>query len=56
MSFYEEQIGKGTMTIEQAMFALKDAYERKANFEEMGYMLPSKKTEYPYWNDEATDA
>jgi len=56
MSFYEEQIGKGTMTIEQAMFALKDAYERKANFEEMGYMLPNKKTEYPYWNDEAIDA
>jgi len=28
------------------------AYERKANFEEMGYVLPAKKTEYPYWVDE----
>jgi hypothetical protein len=28
-----------------------DAYERKANFEEMGYLLPPKKTEYPYWVD-----
>ena len=52
MSFYEEQIGKGTMTIEQAMFALKDAYERKANFEEMGYMLPPAKTAYPFWETE----
>ncbi len=52
MSYYEKDIAAGTMTVEQAMFALKDAYERKANFEEMGYMLPPKKTEYPYWVDE----
>ena len=52
MSFYEKDITTGKMTIEQAMFALKDAYERKANFEEMGYLLPPKKTEYPYWVDE----
>jgi hypothetical protein len=52
MSFYEKDINAGTMTVEQAMFALKDAYERKANFEEMGYLLPPKKTEYPYWIDE----
>ena len=52
MSFYEDKIGKGEMTIEQAMYAVKDAYERKQNFEEMGYILPSKKTEYPYWADE----
>lgn len=25
------------------MVALKDAYERKANFEEMGYLPPPKK-------------
>lgn len=52
MSYYEKDINAGMMTLEQAMFALKDAYERKANFEEMGYMLPPKKTEYPYWVDE----
>jgi hypothetical protein len=55
MSFYEKDIAAGTMTVEQAMFALKDAYERKAKFEEMGYLLPPKKTEYPYWIDEAVD-
>ena len=53
MSYYEKDITAGTMTLEQAMFALKDAFERKQNFEEMGYALPSKKTEYPYWVDEA---
>ena len=52
MSFYEEKIGKGEMTLDQAMFAIKDAYERKQNFEEMGYILPTKKTEYPYWAEE----
>ena len=52
MSLYEKDINAGTMTLEQAMFALKDAYERKANFQEMGYLLPPKKTEYPYWVDE----
>lgn len=52
MSFYEKDIATGKMTLEQAMFALKDAFERKQNFEEMGYMLPAKKTEYPYWIDE----
>jgi len=35
----------------EATYALKDAYERKANVEEMGYILPPKKTEYPYWVD-----
>jgi len=52
MSFYEKDIAAGKMTIDQAMYALKDAYERKANFEEMGYILPPKKTEYPFWVDE----
>jgi len=53
MSFYEEQIARGDMSVENAMFAIRDAYERKQNFEEIGYMLPAKKTEYPYWADEA---
>ena len=53
MSFYDDKITKGDMSIEQAMYAVKDAYERKQNFEEMGYMLPTKKTEYPYWADDA---
>jgi hypothetical protein len=52
MGFYEEQIARGDMSVENAIFAIRDAYERKQNFEEMGYMLPAKKTEYPYWADE----
>ena len=56
MSFYEEQIARGDMSIENAMYAIKDAFERKQNFEEMGYILPTKKTEYPYWADDATGA
>jgi hypothetical protein len=43
------------MTMEQAMFAIKDAYERKQNFEEMGYMLPEKKTAYPYWQEDGEE-
>jgi len=52
MSFYEADIAAGKMTIDQAMYALKDAYERKANFGGMGYILPTKKTEYPFGVDE----
>ena len=52
MSYYKEKISSGEITIEGAMFAIKDAYERIQNFEEMGYILPPKKTEYPYWVDE----
>ena len=55
MSFYEKDIAAGKMTLDQAMFALKDAFERKQNFEEMGYMLPQGLTKYPYWVDEVQD-
>lgn len=54
MSYYKEKISSGEITIEGAMFAIKDAYERIQNFEEMGYILPPKKTDYPYWIDEAS--
>jgi len=52
MTYYETKIASGEMTIDNVMYAIKDAYERKANFEEMGYILPPKKTEYPFWVDE----
>ena len=52
MSFYEKDIAGGKMTLDEAMLALKDAYEQKASFEEMGYILPPKKTDYPYWVEE----
>ena len=49
MSFYDKKISSGEMTIDSAMSAIKDAYEKKQNFEEMGYILPAKKSEYPFW-------
>lgn len=52
MSFYDKKISSGEMTIDDAMKGIKIAYEQKQNFEEMGYILPLKKTDYPYWMDE----
>jgi hypothetical protein len=49
MTYYETKIASGEMTIDNVMHAIKDAFERKRNFEEMGYMLPPEKTKYPYW-------
>jgi hypothetical protein len=51
MSFYEEQIARGEISVENAIVNIRDAYEKKQEFEKMGYMLPTKKTEYPYWID-----
>jgi hypothetical protein len=55
MNYYKEKISSGEITLEGAMYAIKDAYERIQNFEEMGYILPPKKTDYPYWMDEVKD-
>ena len=52
MSYWEEDISTGKLTIDKAMIYIKDAFERKQNYEEMGYRLPPNKTEYPYWADE----
>lgn len=54
MSFYDKKISMGDMTIDDAMSEIKIAYEQKKGFEEMGYILPPKKTDYPYWVDEAS--
>jgi len=52
MTYYEMKIASGEMTIDNVMYAVKDAFERKRNFEEMGYILPPEKTKYPYWEGE----
>jgi len=49
MSYYEKDIASGSMTMDDAMQSLKDAFEKKREYEEMGYALPTKKTESPYW-------
>ena len=49
MSHYEKDIASGKINIEEAMTSIKAAYEEKAEFEKMGYMLPAGLTKYPYW-------
>jgi hypothetical protein len=52
MSYYDDKISSGEMTIESAMYAIKDAYERVQAFKDIGYILPPEKTKYPYFIDE----
>jgi len=51
MSYYESDIAEGKMSMDDAMQSLKDAFEKKKEYEEMGYVLPIKKTESPYWKE-----
>lgn len=53
MSFYKEKISSGSITLEGAMSSIKEAYEEMQKYEEMGYILPPKKTDYPYWVNES---
>jgi len=52
MSYYESDIAEGKMSMDDAMQSLKDAFEKKKEYEEMGYVLPTKKTESPYWKED----
>ena len=52
MSYYKDKISSGATTLEGAMSSIKEAYEEMQKYEEMGYILPPKKTDYPYWIDE----
>ena len=52
MSYYDDKISAGEITIESAMYAIKDAYERVQAFKEIGYILPPENTKYPYFADE----
>jgi hypothetical protein len=49
MSYYEEDIAKGYISMDDAISSIKSAFEKKQELEEMGYILPAKKTESPYW-------
>ena len=57
MSYYEKDMATGKMSMDDVMSNMKEAFNTKKEFEDMGYMLPQKKTEYPYWVEEkaATD-
>ena len=52
MSFYETSMSMGKITIEDAMTSIREAFNKKKEFEDMGYMLPAGKTKYPYWVEE----
>jgi hypothetical protein len=52
MNFYDERISNREMTIEDAMYSIKDAYEEVKRYEEMGYILPPEKSKSPYWFDQ----
>ena len=47
MSFYETKIATGTITIEDAMNSIREAFTKKQEFEKMGYMLPAGKPNIP---------
>ena len=49
MNFYDERISNQEITIEDAMYSIKDAYEEIKKYEEMGYILPPEKSKPPYW-------
>jgi hypothetical protein len=52
MSFYDKKISDQEITIEDAMYSIKDAYEEVKRYEEMGYILPPEKSKSPYWFDQ----
>lgn len=51
MTYYETDMMTGKMTIDEVMTSIKTAFEEKKTFEDMGYMLPMKKNEAPYWGN-----
>lgn len=52
MSFYEERISTGLLTLDAAMEQIKAAFQEKQQFESLGLVLPEKKTEAPYYESE----
>jgi hypothetical protein len=52
ISFYENQIASGAMTLDAAMEQIKAAFQEKQHYEGLGLVLPEKKTEAPYYQSE----
>lgn len=52
MSYYEKDMATGNMSMDDVMDSMKEAFNTKKEFEEMGYMLPPAKTAYPFWKEE----
>ena len=53
MKYYMDDIIGGKLTTEDAVESIKEAFSTKKQFEDMGYMLPDKKTDYPFWKEGA---
>lgn len=54
MSYYEKDMATGKISMDDVMNNMKEAFNTKKEFEDMGYMLPQKKTAYPFWVEEKT--
>lgn len=52
MSFYENQIAAGVITLDAAMEQIKAAFQEKQQYEGLGLVLPERKTEAPYYESE----
>lgn len=50
--YYNDDIDAGKLTMEDALENIKTAKQKIDEYKEMGYILPEKKTESPYWKDE----
>ena len=50
--YYTNDISAGKLTMEDAFESIKTAIQKKDEYEKMGYVLPEKKTQSPYWKDE----
>ncbi len=55
-SYYENRITMGDISMEEAMEEMKAAFNQKREYERIGYILPEKKTAYPYWQEEVEAA
>jgi len=53
MRFYMDDVMSGKLSTEDAMEGIKEAFNTKKEFEDMGYILPDKKTAYPFWKEGA---
>jgi len=59
MNYYQKDISCGNLTLEQAFALIKEAYEKKAELEQLGYYLSPNKTEgvKPFnWEKVVTDS
>lgn len=55
LSYYENDIASGIMSIEDAMNEIKKAFLDKKYYEDAGLVLPANKTKGPYWKNDLNE-